>query len=85
MEDSVNAMRQALVLAGISQAALARATGLTAKHINQLAMGWVPFSVDVALRLESALPALSAEDLMVAQARAQVRAARLARFELPIL
>ncbi|MGZ4659843.1 MAG: helix-turn-helix transcriptional regulator [Arthrobacter sp.] len=80
MEDPRVMLRQALVLAGISQAALARATGLTTKHVSQLATGKVPFSVDVALRMESVLPTLSAEELMVSQARAQVRAARMARF-----
>jgi plasmid maintenance system antidote protein VapI len=75
------ALRQALVLAGISQAALARETGLTAKHINQIFMGKAPMSVDVAIRLERILPAISAEDLMVAQVRSQVQAMRALRYE----
>lgn len=71
-----NAIRAALEAADVSQAMLAVATGLTTKHVNQVCQGNAPLSVDVALRIESALPALSAEDLMVAQTRAQVRAAR---------
>jgi HTH-type transcriptional regulator/antitoxin HigA len=69
----------ALKLAGMYQSQLARATGLSTKHINQLVTGKAPFSVAVALRIESALQTVSAEDLMVAQARAQVRQARATR------
>lgn len=38
----------------MSQAELARRTGLSAKHVNQVAQGVAAVSVDVAIRLESA-------------------------------
>lgn len=71
-----DSIRAALEVEDISQAMLAVATGLSPKHVNQIITGKVPLSVDVALRMEAALPSLSAEDLMVAQAREQVRKAR---------
>lgn len=70
-------LREAIELQGVSQAWLARQTGLSNKHVNQVIMGRVPFSVDVALRIECAMPTLSAEDLMIAQVRTQVREARM--------
>lgn len=39
---------------GMSQAELARRTGLSTKHISQIANGHVPISTDVAIRLERA-------------------------------
>lgn len=44
-----------LNLAGMPQAELARRTGISTKHINQLCKGIVPMSIDVALRLEHVL------------------------------
>ncbi len=38
----------------MSQAELARRTGLSTKHISQIANGHVPISTDVAIRLERA-------------------------------
>jgi DNA-binding transcriptional regulator YdaS (Cro superfamily) len=70
------ALRTGLKLAGVSQAWLAQRAGLSAKHVNQLLMGKVPLSVNVALRIERAIVTVSAEELMVAQAREQVRAAK---------
>jgi len=72
-------IRCGLEIDGLSQAALAEGAGLTAKHVSQLMTGKVPLSVDVALRLESVLPSVSAEDLMVTQAREQVREAKAAK------
>ena len=74
-----DALRAALNLEGVSQAQLARATGLTTKHVNQLMTGKVALSVDVALRMEAVIPRLSAENLMISQAREQVRAAKAAK------
>lgn len=80
MEDHMSAtdmLKEAIALHTPSQAWLARQTGLSLKHINMVVNGKDPLSVDVAIRIERAIPSLSAEDLMVAQARTQVRAARL--------
>lgn len=44
-----------LTLANMPQAELARRTGTSTKHINQLCKGIVPMSVDIALRLEHVL------------------------------
>jgi plasmid maintenance system antidote protein VapI len=63
---------------GWSQAALCRATGLSTKHVNLLVQGKVPMSPTVAVRVERALPGLlTAEELMYAEVRRQVRAARI--------
>jgi plasmid maintenance system antidote protein VapI len=72
-------LRAAIGLEGRSQAWLARETGLTAKHINQICQGKDPISVHVAILLEMALPSLSAEDLLCAQVRDQLWTARIAR------
>ena len=74
-----DSIRAALDFQGMSQTTLAAATGLTTKHVNQVIRGNAPLSVDVALRFEAAIPdLLSAEDLIVAQAREQVRKAKSA-------
>ena len=70
-------LREAIELQGLGQAWLARRTGLSAKHINQVVTGKVPLSADVAVRIERFIPTLSAEDLMLEQARTQVREARV--------
>lgn len=75
MNAAADLLRAALDEEGVSQALLAYRTGLTPKHINQLVHGKAPLSVAVALRLQLALSTVSAEDLMVAQARDQVRRA----------
>jgi len=43
---------------------------------NRVFQGKAPLSAEVTVRIESVLPTISAEVLMVSQARAQVRAAR---------
>jgi HTH-type transcriptional regulator / antitoxin HigA len=48
-------LRERLDDLGMSQADLARRTGLTAKHVNQVMQGVVPLSADVAQRLEYAI------------------------------
>ena len=75
------ALRIALNIEGITQAELSSLTRLTEKHVSQLFTGKVPLSVDVALRIEAALTCVSAEELMIAQARQQVREARSARVQ----
>lgn len=57
---------------GVSQAWLARQTGLTTKHVNQLIKGHARLSVEVAVRIEMAVPAISAEGLLVAQIRQEI-------------
>lgn len=71
-----SSIRAALEAEDVSQAMLAVSTGLSPKHVNQIITGRVPLSVDVAIKIENSIPSLSAEDLMVAQAREQVRQAR---------
>lgn len=44
-----------LALARVRQVELARRTGLSPKHVNQLCKGLVPMSIDIALRLEAQL------------------------------
>ena len=75
MSDATDAIRAALRLEDVSQAMLAVSTGLTTKHISQVLTGKVPLSVDVAIRIQRALTTITAEELMVAQAREQVREA----------
>lgn len=65
-------LRQELTVAGISQAALARKLGLTTKHINQLVQGHARLSVDVAVRIEMAIPSISAEGLLIGQTRWEI-------------
>jgi plasmid maintenance system antidote protein VapI len=71
----VSELRKALERNDIPQALLAYRTGLTTKHVNRVVQGAAPLSVPVAVRIQEAFPSISAEELMVAQAREQVRAA----------
>lgn len=68
-------LRAALELEGVSQALLAYRTGLSAKHVNQMVQDKAPISAAVAVRIQLALSTVSAEDLMIAQAREQVQRA----------
>jgi plasmid maintenance system antidote protein VapI len=65
-------LQHELDAAGVSQAWLARQTGLTTKHINQIIMGRARLSVDVAVRIEMAMPAISAEGLLITQIRQEI-------------
>lgn len=65
-------LRQELSVAGVTQATLARELGLTAKHINQLVQGRARLSVDVAVRIELAVPSISAEGLLIGQLRWEI-------------
>jgi HTH-type transcriptional regulator/antitoxin HigA len=58
--------------AGLSQAYLAERTGLSTKHINLLVKGRARLSVDVAVRIESVVPTISAEALLIAQVRQEL-------------
>ncbi|UYM26623.1 helix-turn-helix DNA binding domain protein [Arthrobacter phage Bauer] len=71
----MTALRDALERRDIPQALLAYRTGLTTKHVNRVVQGAAPLSVTVAVRIQRAFPEISAEELMVAQVRAQVRQA----------
>lgn len=66
----------ALQARGMPQAWLARRTGLSTKHINWLVKGRSPFTAQVAVLIEDALPGVTAEELMVAQVRADIDRAR---------
>jgi addiction module HigA family antidote len=66
----------ALSQAGTRQATLARMTGLSPKHINQIVKGHAPMSAAVAVQIEEALGNVSAEDLMWLQVCADIAAAR---------
>lgn len=73
MENSVGDLLQhGLYEAGVRQAWLARNTGLTPKHVNQLIKGHARLSVDVAVRIEMAVPSISAEGLLIAQIRQEI-------------
>lgn len=67
-------LRQRLSELGISQTGLANKTGLTLKHINRVAQNAAPLSVDVAIRIEAAVPEISAEGLLIQQVRDQIAA-----------
>lgn len=71
--DSVgDLLRHGLYEAGVRQAWLARTTGLTPKHVNQLIMGRARLTVEVAVRIEMAVPSISAEGLLIAQVRREI-------------
>jgi HTH-type transcriptional regulator/antitoxin HigA len=65
-------LQQGLDEAGVSQAWLAYRTGLSTKHINWLVKGRARLSVDVAVRIEMAVPSISAEALLIAQVRQEI-------------
>jgi plasmid maintenance system antidote protein VapI len=69
----VTLLGDALDGAGISQALLSLRTGLSAKHINQIVKGKCRLSVDAAVRIEMAVPSISAEGLLIAQVREELR------------
>lgn len=69
-------LRSELDAAGVSQALLAARTGMSAKHVNQLVQDKAPLSIPVALRIEEAVPAISAEALLIEQVRNQLAMAR---------
>lgn len=75
MNAAADLLRAALEAEDIGQSWLAWRTGLTPKHINQVMQGKAPLSVAVAVRIQRALPGVTAEELMVAQVREQVRKA----------
>lgn len=75
-------LRRYLDALGASQAELARAAGVSAKHLSQLVTGQVPMSADIAVRLEKALHATAlrrwrAEQWMAMQGHYDVEMARL--------
>jgi HTH-type transcriptional regulator/antitoxin HigA len=70
------ALLAALEAAGVSQALLAYRTDISTKHINQLIKGHCRISVDIAVRIESAVPGLMAEWLLVTQLQHELAAAR---------
>jgi plasmid maintenance system antidote protein VapI len=65
-------LREALEAADVSQALLAYRTSISTKHINQLVQDKAPLSVAVALRIEDAVPSISAEALLVEQVRSDL-------------
>lgn len=67
-----------LALARMRQAELARRTGLSTKHVNQLCKGIVPMSIDIALRLEAQF-GIPAELWMHADTTNRIAQQRLAK------
>lgn len=67
------ALQDGLDEAGVSQALLSSMTGLSTKHINRLIKGKARLSVDAAVRIEMAVPSISAEALLIAQVREELR------------
>lgn len=73
MENRVGkALQDGLDAAGVSQAFLASRAGISTKHINQLVKGNARLSVDVAVRIEAAVPSISCEALLIAQVRQEL-------------
>ena len=69
------AIQEALYAAERTQADLARAVGISQKHLSQIVTGKTGFSADIALRIEAAL-GIPAESLMQAQAQWNLARAR---------
>lgn len=69
-------IRQALQAQGMTQADLARAAGLSPKHISLLVTGQTTLTVDVALKIEAAL-AFPADVLLSAETAYRLAMARL--------
>ena len=71
-------LRRVLGMQGMSQRDLARRTGLTPKHVNQLLSGTVPLSAEVAERLSlvTGVPALTWNRLEADHRTVQMRAQR---------
>lgn len=67
---------EALRTAWMSQAELARRTGLSPKHVNWIIKSRSPMTAAVAVRIERALGTVSAENLMEAQVRGDIAEAR---------
>lgn len=65
-------LRETLAALGISQAELARQTGLTTKHINRVVAGVAPVSVPVAMAIGDAT-GIPAEVWLTLDAVHQVR------------
>jgi plasmid maintenance system antidote protein VapI len=76
-DDQPTLLARALEAQGVAQADVARRSGLSTKHINQLAQGHAPMSVDVALRLEYVL-GIDAGEWMAADAQAKISRQRAA-------
>lgn len=73
MEDTIgDALQRALDVAEVSQALLSYRTGISTKHINQVIKGKCRLSVDMAIRIEMAVPSVSAEQLLIAQVRQEI-------------
>ena len=64
----------ALDSADVNQAELARRTGISTKHINQIIKGSARLSVEVAVQIEEAVPAIHAKGLLLAQLRNELAA-----------
>jgi len=73
-------LEQVLRLLGMSQAAFSRATGLTAKHVNQVCQGHAGVSARSAVLFEE-VTGVDAEVWMRAQIRYDIAAARAARLD----
>lgn len=72
MSEVGNLIRQGIKDAGRAQASVARATGISQKHLSQLIIGKCRLSAQIAVRLEMEVPTISAEALLIAQVRAEI-------------
>ena len=73
MSDVGDLLRQGLKDAGRYQASVARAAGISYKHLSRVVMGTASLSVQIAVRLEVEVPTISAEALLIAQVREEIR------------
>lgn len=71
-------LRETLDLLNMSQAVLARSTGLSTKHVNQICQGTAGFSAHAAVRFEE-VTGVDAEIWMRLQAQYAIATARTAR------
>lgn len=65
-------LQQQLDEANVSQITLATKTGLSTKHVNRLVKDRCRLSVEVAVRIEMAVPSISAEGLLIDQLRQEI-------------
>lgn len=73
MSDAGDMIRRDLKDAGRFQSTVAWGMGISEKHLSQLILGRDRLSVQIAVRLEMEVPTISAEALLIAQVREEIR------------
>jgi plasmid maintenance system antidote protein VapI len=73
------ALQKSLDMVGVSQAELARRSGLTTKHVNRMVKDAARVSAYVAVLIEEAVPTINAKHLLLHQLRVDLTEAREAR------